>query len=94
MPALVGLLQEFVNMSEPEECGCEFQHVEWCNTMKWKRKLEDIRESSALADRIIDAVVNLRDVKGRHNTEIAYKRLMDLLPNEISPSVGEKETKL
>ena len=85
LPRLVGLLHEFVEMSEPSECGCEFQHVEWCNTMKWKKKLEELEGVAATADRITDAVGNLRDVKGRHNTATAYKRLMDLLPN-VEPS--------
>jgi hypothetical protein len=31
-------------------------------------------------DRLQDAVRNLRDVKGRHNTGIAYERLLAMLP--------------
>lgn len=31
-------------------------------------------------DRLQDAVRNLRDVKGRHNSGIAYERLLALLP--------------
>lgn len=42
--------------------------------MMLARKLE--RERNAL----IEAVRNVRDTKGRHNTEIACKRLFDLLP--------------
>ena len=31
------------------------------------------------AGRLLDAARNLRDVKGRHHSEQAYKRLMDVL---------------
>jgi len=38
------LFEEFVEISEPEECGCEFQHDDWCLTMQWKRKISEIRK--------------------------------------------------
>lgn len=34
-------------------------------------------------DRLQDAVRNLRDVKGRHNSRIAYERLLALLPETV-----------
>lgn len=41
-----------------------------------------------------DAVRNLRDVQGRHHTQIATERLFALLPeNETSPSVDATEMK-
>jgi len=49
----------------------------------------------AHGDRVRDAVENLRDAKGRHNTEQAYRRLMDLFQNSPQlpppPSPPEKE---
>lgn len=41
-------------------------------------------------DRLQDAIRNLRVVKGRHNTQIAMDRLIDLLPeNDLNPTSGK-----
>ena len=36
-------------------------------------------------DRLQEAVRNLRDVKGRHNSGLAYERLLSLLPENQRP---------
>jgi hypothetical protein len=41
-------------------------------------------------DRLQDAVRNLRDVKGRHNSGIAYERLLALLPENVQVEAREK----
>ena len=39
------LFEEFETISNPEECGCEYQHFDSCLTMKWVKKLEEVREA-------------------------------------------------
>ena len=39
------LFEEFVRMSNSDECRCEYQHHYGCSSMKWVRKLEEVREA-------------------------------------------------
>ena len=48
-----------------------------------RKKAEAERDAAlALAKKLREAIINLRDVKGRYHAEIAYKRLMDCLAAE------------
>lgn len=38
------IFEEFVNISDSEECGCEYQHHYGCYAMEWVSKLEEVRE--------------------------------------------------
>ena len=43
-------------------------------------------------DNLQDAVRNLRDVKGRHNSGIAYERLIALLPENVKDQTRAAQT--
>lgn len=44
-----------------------------------KNRIRQLSEVTARMRRLEAAIKNLRDQKGRHNTEIAYKQLMELV---------------
>ena len=69
----------------------------WMVDAEFAQKLERERDyalecQSKEVERLRAAIRNLRDVSGRHHTQIACERLFALLPeNETSPSVGATE---
>lgn len=54
---------------------------------EWKASCARYHTANASLDKdrsaLLAAVRNLRDVKGRHNSYIAYERLLELLPENV-----------
>lgn len=72
------LLEGFVSLSEPEECGCEFEHVHNCHTMRWRRQLRWLEAAVASSDAIAEAVARLRNAKGWAATAQCIEELSEL----------------
>ena len=53
-----------------------------------KQELADLRARLEKAEPIVAAALNLIEQKGRHNTEIAYKRLEDVLKTHNAKLAG------
>lgn len=57
----------------------EHHWVPVSDEVPWWIEIENLKRER---DKLIDAIRNLRDVKGRHHTQIAADRLFALLPSE------------
>ena len=62
------------------EYGLRQQDYETIKALK--QELADLRARLEKAEPIVAAARNLIEQKGRHNTEIAYKRLADAIAKE------------
>lgn len=71
-----------------------FQHghrIASDNCVRLERELEEARKDAASQRELRDAVWNLMQMKGRHNTEIAYHRLEAAYLKAVKDAAREKQ---